>query len=234
LEAWLAAIENGLLCCHANKIYLGCSVVKLKLLPYHEYIGVDRKDPIRFYYWPLLGKFYRERVELALSECRGGERILEVGFGTGITFFNLHDMYQEIHGLDLTADIDEVGKAFQERGIKTFLNKGNICSIPYPDGKFDTVLLISILEHLLPAELRDAFKEIARVLKPSGQIVYGVPVERPLMVMAFRMMGVNIREHHFSTEVDIYEAAREQFTEVRMIPFTTILGKVYEIGHFSK
>jgi ubiquinone/menaquinone biosynthesis C-methylase UbiE len=209
-------------------------VVKLKLLPFNEYRGVDQEDPLRFYFWPILGKLYRRRVELALSECRGGERILEVGFGNGITFLNLNDMYQEIHGLDLTADIEEVGKSFQQHGITTFLNKGNVLSIPYPDKTFHTVLLISILEHLSPTELRDAFKEISRVLQPGGQVVYGVPVERPLMVFAFRMMGVNIREHHFSTEVDVYEAARKELTEVRRISVKTIFGKVYEIAHFTR
>jgi predicted TPR repeat methyltransferase len=48
---------------------------------------------------------YRQRVELALGECTGGDRVLEVGFGTGLAFPNLHDMYREIHGIDLTADI---------------------------------------------------------------------------------------------------------------------------------
>jgi len=209
-------------------------VVKLKLLPYHEYHGVDQKDPIRFYYWPIFGKLYRRRVELALSECRGGERILEIGFGTGITFFNLNEMYREIHGLDLTANIEAVGKTFQQHGITTFLKNGNVLSIPYPDGTFDTVLLISILEHLRPAELCDAFKEISRVLKPDGQVIYGVPVERPLMVIAFGILGVNIREHHFSTEVEIYETAQKELTEVRMIPVKTIFGKVYEVAHFNK
>jgi ubiquinone/menaquinone biosynthesis C-methylase UbiE len=151
-----------------------------------------------------------------------------------MTFLNLNDMYQEIHGLDLTADIEDIERAFQQRGIKTYLHKGNVLSIPYPDASFDTVLLISILEHLVPTELHNAFKEISRVLKSGGQVVYGVPVERPFMVFAFRMLGVNIREHHFSTESDVYEAAQKELTEYRIIPVRTIIGTVYEIAHFTK
>ena len=59
---------------------------KLKLLPYKQYGGVDEKDPIRFYYWPVIGSVYRRRVEMCLEKCQGGERILEVGFGTGLSF----------------------------------------------------------------------------------------------------------------------------------------------------
>lgn len=87
---------------------------KLKLLPAGQYRGVNEKDPIRYYYWPVFGTLYRRRVELALAECRGGDRILEIGFGTGLTFLNLAEMYREIHGLDLTADVPQ-GRASSMR-----------------------------------------------------------------------------------------------------------------------
>jgi len=209
-------------------------VVKLKLLPFAEYQGVDDKDPLRYYYWPIVGKLYRTRVELALSECRGGNRILEIGFGSGITFLNLKEIYQEIHGLDLTVEIAQVQEVFQQRGVHPILNNGNVLNIPYPDETFDTVLLISILEHLQPDELTLALKEISRVLKPGGQVVYGVPVERLLMVLAFRLMGVDIRKHHFSTDVEVCNAAQKTFDIVRVIPLRTVIGKVYKVGHFIK
>jgi len=207
--------------------------MRLKLLPYHEYRGVNRDDPLRYYYWPLFGKLYRRRVELALNECSGGEKILEVGFGTGLSFLNLSEIYTEIHGLDLTADIAEVASVFEPHSLYLDLRNGNVLSMPYADQIFDTVLLISILEHLRPAELEAAFQEIKRVLKPGGQVVYGVPVERPAMVFAFRLLGVNIREHHFSTEQDVRTAARLVLNENKVIPLRSFLGRVYEVGHFK-
>jgi len=212
-------------------------MIKLKLLPSHAYAGVNRNDPIRFYYWPILGGLYRRRVELCLAECRGGERVLEVGFGSGVTFLNLHDRYQEIHGLDLTADSAQVTAVFQARGIQTDLRNGSILQMPYADNSFDTVLLISILEHLKPHEQDQAFREMRRVLKPGGQVVYGVPVERPLMVIMFRLLGYNIREHHFSTEKDVAAAAGRVLDLVRRAPMLSplsFLGRVYEVGHFIK
>ncbi len=131
----------------------------------------------------MFGKMYRRRVELALGECTGGERVLEVGFGTGLAFPNLHDIYKEIHGIDLTADIEAVQSVFEPLGIPLFLEKGDVLNMPYPENKFDTVLLISILEHLKPLELEQAFAEVKRVLKPGGQMVYGTPVEKPFMVL---------------------------------------------------
>jgi ubiquinone/menaquinone biosynthesis C-methylase UbiE len=82
-----------------------------------------------------------------------------------------------------------------------------------------------------------AFEEIYRVLKPGAQVVYGVPVEHPLMVIAFRLLNVNIREHHFSSEEEVAEAARKVMRQVRIIdlkPAIPIIKSVYQVGHFIK
>ena len=210
---------------------------KLKMLNMNQYRGVNDYDPIRYYYWPVFGRMYRRRVELALGECTGGQRVLEVGFGTGLAFLNLCEMYEEIHGVDLTADIEEVKSVYDELGIQTHLKRGDILSLPYEDNFFDTVLLVSILEHLKPKELEQAFVEIRRVLKPGGQVVYGAPVERPFMAVMFTLLGHNIRDEHFSTEVQIAEAARRIFSRgsvMQMKSIPPIFGAVYEVGHFIK
>jgi ubiquinone/menaquinone biosynthesis C-methylase UbiE len=207
---------------------------KLKLLASKEYIGDPRCNPIRFYSWPVVGGLYRRRVQLCLAECVGGKRVLEVGFGSGITFLNLHDLYEEIHGLDLSIDAGKVAEIFRSKQIQTFLQNGDVLNMPYPGNMFDTVILISILEHLKPAEQLQAFKEIRRVLKINGQAIYGVPIERPLMVFMFWMLGYNIRKQHFSTEKDVSEAASRVLEKRRLVRMKTLIGPVYEVGHFIK
>lgn len=210
---------------------------KLQLLPYKEYRGVQKIYSVIFYFLPFVGGMYRRRVEMCLDACKGGETILEVGFGSGLTFLNLNSMYRTIHGLDLTCNIEEVRQVFSARGITPLLQNGDVLSMPYENDQFDTVLLISILEHLKPGQLEQAFQEIWRVLKPGGQVVYGVPVERPLMVFLFRLLGYNIRKYHFSTEIDVAQAAGKKFSKVSvqaMKANPSFLGKVYEVGHFVK
>ncbi len=210
---------------------------KLKLLPYREYAGVDRDDPLRFYFWPIIGRMYRRRIELCLAECMGGQRVLEVGFGSGVTFPNLNDSYQEIHGLDINASVEDVTAVFKPKQIETRLQNGSVLSMPYEDDFFDTVLLVSVLEHLKPSEQAQAFREIRRVLKPGGQAIYGVPIERGFMVLMFRLLGCNIRKHHFSTEKDVFNAADSVLDKVRVVQMQSIpslFGSVYEIGHFVK
>ncbi len=210
---------------------------RLRLLPYKEYRGVEKIYSVIFYYLPVFGAMYRRRVELCLDQCKGGENILEIGFGSGLTFLNLNDMYKKIYGLDLTCDVNVVKEVFAPYGIAPDLRNGNVLDMPYADNQFDTVLLISILEHLKPGELQRAFSEIRRVLKPGGQVVYGVPVERPFMVFMFRLLGYDIRLHHFSTERDVERAAEKTLQkEATLVMKATpaFFGSVYEIGRFVK
>lgn len=207
----------------------------LKMLPIHQYAGVDREDPIRFYQYPIVGRVYRRRIELCLAELRGGDRILEIGFGSGVTFLNLNGSYREIHGLDLKTDIARVSELFGNFGVRVCLKNGSVLSMPYPDNYFDSILLISILEHLKPEELQAAFREIRRVLKNGGQVVYGVPAENFFMRTVFRLLGYSIRKYHLSGEKQVSDAARVMFKKIIIMEMRNwLLGKVYEIGHFVK
>jgi SAM-dependent methyltransferase len=211
----------------------------LQLLPLKDYPPPRATDPLKWYYWPVLGTMYRRRVELCLAECTGGSRILEVGFGSGVTFLNLHALYDEIHGIDLDGDVEEVTNRFRARGIETHLRNGNVLFLPYPDGYFDTVLLISILEHLKPEEQPTACREIMRVLRPGGQLVYGVPIERKFMASMFRLLGsgADIHDQHLSTHEDVARGAASvarQVRIVRMKSVPSVFGDVYEVGHFVK
>jgi ubiquinone/menaquinone biosynthesis C-methylase UbiE len=215
------------------------NISKLKMLPVDKYDFATRdiENLTKFYRIPIIGALYRYRSEVCLNECNGGQRILEVGFGVGITFLNLADAYAEIHGIDTVGDIARMEKAFRDEGIETSLRIGDVVNLPFPDAHFDTVLAISVLEHLKPSELTSAFAEMSRVLKPGGQLVYGVPRERGLMRFMFRLLGYDIREHHFSTELDVLAAAEKSLEQVRLIeisaPFMPV-GVIYHVGHFVR
>lgn len=205
------------------------------MLSADNYVKAGGSDPIIFYRLPFIGKLYKRRVELCLSELTGGDKILEVGFGSGLTFLNLADNYREIHGLDLNANIRAVSNVFEKLNVRAFLKNGDVLKMPYPDDYFDSVLLISILEHLKPDLQEDAFKEIRRVLKKGGQVVYGVPVSRPFMKFLFRLLGYDIDRLHFSTEKQIHQAAEEALDKVKISSMKALsFGSVYEIGHFIK
>jgi ubiquinone/menaquinone biosynthesis C-methylase UbiE len=210
---------------------------KLRMLPLNYYPKSEIDDPLPLYYLPLFSNLYRGRVELCLNALKPGRRVLEVGYGSGTSFLNLARMYQEIYGIDLHRHASLVQDTFFRIGIETQLCTASLLHLPYPDCFFDTVLCISILEHLQVDQQPLAMDEIRRVLKPSGQFVYGVPVERPLMQAGFRLLGYDIRKYHFSTERDVAAAADARFRRVsiqRYQPFGALIGSLYEVGVYER
>ena len=203
----------------------------------HSYPSYSKSDPLRFYYYPVIGNLYRKRIEACLDQLEGGEKVLEVGYGSGLCLHNLCGMYREVHGVDLDAPAEAVAKFAADHGLTVQLSNGNVTALDYPSDYFDAVLLISILEHLRPVELETAMSEIKRVLRPGGQMVYGVPVDRKFMTLAFGFLGYDIRKLHFSTHLDVSTAAARYFIQDKLSGFESFMLPgihLYQIGCFRK
>ena len=213
--------------------------IHLDIFPPEEYTPIDIHDPLKYYFVPGFKNLYRKRMEMCLSECNGGEKILEVGFGSGLTFSNLNRMYKKIYGVEKNNPIPiaDIAAYFAHRNIPVFLTSGDLLNLPYEDGEFDTVLIISVLEHLKPHEQVRAFSEIHRVLHPGGQLVYGVPFDRPMMTFLYRFLGHEIHNFHFSDQDIIRAQACEQFHRVEYEDINLMKLKflsVYQVVHCIK
>jgi ubiquinone/menaquinone biosynthesis C-methylase UbiE len=209
---------------------------KLSLLKYRDYLSQGLHDPLRYYFWPIIGRLYRKRVELALNECTGGQAILEIGYGSGLTFLSLNEIYGEIYGLDLQSNPQIITNFYRKFGIVVNVFKGHSSDLSeFKSNSLDTVLMISILEHLRPHELDLTISEVFRVLKPNGQLVYGVPVDKMIMTVAFLLLGHNIKKIHFSSEKNIELVVKKYFGKGRIISMDSLVSSnIYQIGHFKK
>ena len=116
----------------------------------------------------------RERGEKAL-DVQAGERVLELGFGTGNTLLHLIEAAGEsghVSGIDVSPGMLAVAskkigaKGFQER---VDLKVGDARELPFEDGSFDAVFTSFTLELFPLEDIPAVLKEVARVLKPSGR-----------------------------------------------------------------
>lgn len=103
-------------------------------------------------------------------------RILEVGCGPAVMSPKLLAMGLEVHGVDLSAEMvrrarQRVAGHPQEQRCRFAV--GDAEQLPYPDGFFDAVLAMGVLEYL-PSYAR-ALRGAARVLKPGGVAVFTLP-----------------------------------------------------------
>lgn len=184
--------------------------MELQMLAPAEYVRIEN-DPTPYYSVPFLGSLYRKRVTRCLSLLPAGRRVLEVGYGTGVSFLNLGRKFDQIHGIDLHDYAQDVSCSFASAGLNLHLRQGSVLSLPYESDSFDAALAISIHEHLLVEDQQAAFAEVRRVLRPGGCYVIGVPGLNPLMVAAFYALGWKIRRHHHSSEKQVLGTMRQTF-----------------------
>ena len=181
------------------------------------------EDPLDFYYHPVAGLVYRRRLAMGLALLGDGpvERLLEIGYGSGILFPELARRAGELHGIDIHDRIAPVERMLEAHGIKAALRVGDIYALPYPDGHFHAVVCLSVMEHL--TELDRACAEVRRVMAPGGVAVLGFPVRNAATTGLFRLVGYDAREIHPSSHRDILAAARRAFAVERVLRLPAFL-----------
>ena len=185
--------------------------MELQMLASRAYSWTGEADPIRYYRLPLVGRLFRRRVARCVSLLPSGDRVLELGYGSGVSFLNLGERYREIHGIDLHNRPGEVARSFAKTELDLHLRQGSITELPYDDESFDSALAISIHEELPPHQQRRAFAEVHRVLRTGGCYVVGVPGVNVMMNSAFYALGCNIGKYHVTTDREVLSLMSERF-----------------------
>jgi SAM-dependent methyltransferase len=183
---------------------------------------VAHDDPLPYYYRAGWGWAFRRRLELGL-ELLGtdrSERLLEVGYGSGICMPELSRRTSSLVGVDVHPHGAWVRDMMDKEGARSFLASGSILRLPFKDGTFDKVFCLSVLEHVLPTS--HAVFELARVLRPNGVLVAGIPRTGGFMNLLIRLTGHQDIEHDHvgDTRTILSELARVlQVEETVTFPF---------------
>jgi SAM-dependent methyltransferase len=178
------------------------SQADLQLTPYllEGLIPNGPTDPIAYYRRPLIGRFFRERINLGLRMIadRRYPKALEVGYGAGAVLLAVAPSVDDLHGIDLDADPAPVEAWLASHGRTARLVQGSVYELPYDPAEFDLTLSFSVFEHLDRYE--EGLREVARVLKPGGRFLLGMPAVNRMMELGFRAIGFKgINDHHVTT-----------------------------------
>lgn len=116
---------------------------------------------------------------LAAIDFRG-KRVLEIGLGQGADAETLIKSGAIYSGVDLTEE--SVKRVKMRFGLKSLafesVERASVLSLPFADDSFDIVFSHGVLHHV--PEVRKASAEIARVLRPGGELVAMLYARRSL------------------------------------------------------
>lgn len=145
--------------------------------------GENPRVTIRDHYYRLL------EIDTVLPMIRGGDKVLDIGCGTGFSSIFYAQVVNEMIGADYAELMVERAQRFlndrkyYRKMMKTYsrdgkipkyptnlqFELGDIVSINYPSKHFDVVIADRVLVNLPTVELQTrAISEVSRVLRPNG------------------------------------------------------------------
>jgi ubiquinone/menaquinone biosynthesis C-methylase UbiE len=121
-----------------------------------------KNNALKYDAWFEKNKQFYELELQAIKELLPEGNGIEVGVGSG--------RFAAPLGIGLGLDPSkEMGKIAEKRGIEFI--EGVAESLPFPDSHFDFILMVTTICFL--DDIKNAFKEAYRVLKPNGCIIIG-------------------------------------------------------------
>jgi ubiquinone/menaquinone biosynthesis C-methylase UbiE len=141
----------------------------------HDYLpaaGHDALLPCYDVFSRLLGMNRVYETLIAQAELADGQRVLEIGCGTGNLTTRVKRAYPAVDVTGSDPDPRALDRAQRKgRGLNGIrFEQGYAERLPYADGEFDRVLSSMMLHHVDDDAKTAAAEEVFRVLRPGGRL----------------------------------------------------------------
>lgn len=155
-----------------------------------KYIPALSYDLLTPVYDPVVRLTTRERAFkkalIAQSRVENASRILDLACGTGTLTVLIKNAAPgaEVVGIDGDAKILKIAeKKAKKARARVRFDRGMSFALSYPDESFDLVFSSLFFHHLTRENKLKTFREVRRVLKPSGELHvadWGLPANSPM------------------------------------------------------
>ena len=138
------------------------------------------------YYWSI--QTYIDKHEKECLQEISGKDVLEIGCATGKAAASRAGVASSYTGIDISDEAIKIGKQRKIPNATFIVSDGH--KIPTPDGVFDCVIVDGLLHHM---DLATVFREINRVLRDDGSLIFREPLGTNLLFQLYRKLTPSAR-----------------------------------------
>ena len=159
----------------------------------------------------------RQDYARQIAAAGRGKTVLEYGCGTGSSTFDLVEQGARVTGIDISpVAIQKAQEAAEQLGLSErakFITM-DAEKLTFADESFDLICGTGVLHHL---DLKNAYAQLARVLKPRGKAIFSEPLGHNVLVNLYRRMTPQYRtvDEHPMLRSD-FDLARQYFDDVQV------------------
>ncbi len=183
---------------------------------------------VRFINWRKLD------ATIALLPKHRNQMVLDFACGNGVLLPTLSKLYNSVIGIDLhTTAATRLIKEHRLNNVLAVTTNG--LNLPFKNNFFSTIITTSTLEHFF--ELEKVLKELSRVIRPGGQLIFLVPSENLFYQFGRMLFRYTKPVDHYHSAKEIESVIEKYFkTEVKKsLPFNLpACISVYRLGRTKK
>lgn len=179
-----------------------------------------------------------KRLEMAVDLLgeRHFHRLLDAGYGGGVFFPELARRSEELYGIDIHPYRAQVERMAAAEGVEVFLQQASLSDTGFPDGHFDGIVCISVLEFV--SNLSGAITEMCRIAAPKATIILGFPGENMFTRVGYFLARTpDPREVHVANHRVILAEVHRHLKPVRLLQFPSFLPPrctLFFVGEFER
>ncbi|MBN2324109.1 MAG: class I SAM-dependent methyltransferase [Spirochaetes bacterium] len=168
----------------------------------------------------------REMLEKFSKETKGGRPVWDFGCGPGHTAGYLKTLGVEVSGLDLSEKILEQARTIHP---KIHFRKGNILDLEFENDSIGGVVSFYAIVHFTKEQVKQAFREIFRVLQPGGSLLLTYHIgDETIHLDEFLGKKIDIDFMFFTTDFITGCLKKSGFEKIEIIERDPYPGVEYE------
>lgn len=188
---------------------------RLDLLPLKSLIKTGDVDHADWAYRPVLGMLSSSRFRLIKKMLveKHVERLLEIGYGSGIFLPELAKHAEKVCGVDIHDNATEVAEKLLEFNVKAELISCGAEEMKWENDSFDFVVAVSTLEFV--SDLDKVCREVKRILKPNGSFMIVTPGQSPMLDFGFKILTGKSAKEDFANRREFILPTLHKHFEVK-------------------